>query len=158
MSVPGPELSVLETFIVKAKAATYVGSGAPVTPSRIGSHDLAFAEGDLAYLDSYVGGADFLGQELVSFRGAPVWAMNYYGYLLRPDLIAAARAGAVIKASLAVLYDQGRFLGGHRHVVGEDTYTDTNSGDLTRFTGIEWIAREGIRVYELVYHGGLVRE
>jgi hypothetical protein len=30
----------------------------------------------------------------------PVWAMNYYGYLLRPDLIDASTAGAVIKTAL----------------------------------------------------------
>ena len=104
-----------------------------------------------------MGGSDFLGQEVVAFDGKPAWAMNYYGYLLRPDLIDAQRAGAVIKEALGALYRQGRFLGGHTYTVGEDVYTDTNAGDVTRFTGTEWITRRGERLYQLAYDGGLVR-
>jgi hypothetical protein len=29
---------------------------------------------------------------------------------------------------------------------------------VTSFTGREWITREGVQVYELVYHGGLVKD
>jgi hypothetical protein len=152
------ELAVLEAFIVRAKAATYVGAGDEEPSSRPGSHDLRYSDGLFSYLDSYVGASDFLGQELVTFNGAPAWAMNYYGYLLRPDLIDAARAGAIIKESLAALYRQGRFLGGHMYTVGEDVYTDTNAGDVSRFTGTEWIARGGERLYQLAYDGGLVKE
>jgi hypothetical protein len=157
MTLPVLDIDELEAFVVRAKAATYVGSGEPVESSRTGSHDLAYAEGRLAYLDSYVGGSDFLGEEVVSFDGNPVWGMNYYGYITRPDLIDAVRAGAVIKESLAELYRLGRFLGGHRHMVGDCEYFDTNEGDVTHFTGTEWITRSGVRVYELVYHGGLVQ-
>jgi hypothetical protein len=151
------ELAVLQAFIVRAKAATYVGAGDESPSSRPGSHDLRFADGLFAYLDSYVGGSDFLGQEIVTFDGKPAWAMNYYGYLLRPDIVDAARAGAVIKEALSALYREGRFLGGHVYTVGEDVYTDTNAGDVTRFTGTEWITRRGERVYQLAYDGGLVR-
>jgi hypothetical protein len=52
---------------------------------------------------------------------------------------------------------EGRFLGGFEHQIADYTYTDTNEGDLAHFTGKEWITRQGIRVYELVYHGGLVK-
>ncbi len=152
------DLGDLEAFIVRAKASTYVGSGTPVASSRPGSHDLAYTEPPFAYLDSYIGGSDFLGEELVTHEGVPVWAMNYYGYLLRSDLIEVARAGAVIKESLAGMYAAGRFLGGWEYDADGDIYTDTSEGDVARFTGREWITRGGVRVYELVYHGGLVRE
>ncbi|MEE4195969.1 MAG: DUF5680 domain-containing protein, partial [Anaerolineae bacterium] len=36
-------------------------------------------------------------------------------------------------------------------------YTDTSEGEFTSFTGKEWITRGGEVVYELVYHGGLVK-
>jgi hypothetical protein len=150
--------SDLERFIVRAKFATSIGSGTRVASSRPRSHDLAYAEPPLAYLDSYVGGSDYLGEEVVSYDGAPVWAMNYYGYLLRPDLIDAARAEVVLKECLALMYREGRFLGGWEHDVNGDVYTDTSEGDVTHFTGREWITRAGVRVYELVYHGGLVRD
>ncbi len=75
------------TFIVRAKAAAYVGQGPKSLSYRPGSHDLQFHDGDFSYLDSYFGGTDFIGQEVVYFRGKPVWAMNYYGRILEPALI-----------------------------------------------------------------------
>lgn len=148
----------LERFIVSAKSATYVGSGQKLLPYRLGSTDLQFRQGDWAYHDSYVGNTDFLGQEVVYYRARPVWAMNYYGRILRDDLISAAEAGMMIKASLTEMYRQHRFLGGFQHTAGELSYTDTSEGTVTAFTGREWIDRGSVRVYELVYHGGLVRE
>ncbi len=150
-------LDQLNTFIVRAKAATYVGGGAVAPACRPGSHDLRFEDGRFAYLDSYFGGSDFLGEEVVYFQDAPVWAMNYYGRILEPEMISAAQAGQVIKASLSEMYKRGRFLGGFEHAVDGFTYTDTSQGDVACFTGMEWICRGDRRVYELVYHGGLIK-
>ena len=147
----------LNEFIVRAKAATYMGDGATVIPCRPGSHDLKFAEGDFAYLDSYFGGADFLGQEVVYYRDEPVWVMNYYGRILDPQRIRADEAGQIIKQSLSAMYKENRFLGGFEYTIDDDAYVDTSEGDPTMFTGKEWIERAGVRVYELVYHGGLVK-
>ena len=154
-----PELSLpaLNIFIVKAKAATYVGDGKKSLSYRPGSLDLQYHDDPFIYLDSYFGGTDFLGQEVVYFHKEPVWVMNYYGYILKPDLITAAQAGQIIKLSLTKLYQQGRFLGGFEYIAGDYTYTDTNQGDFTHFTGQEYISRDSLRVYELVYHGGLVK-
>ena len=148
----------LNAFIVRAKAATYVGGGAKSLSCRPGSHDLQFHEGAFSYLDSYFGGTDFLGQEVVYWEGKPVWAMNYYGRILEPSLIAAEEAGQIIKESLSQMYKEGRFLGGFEHETQNGTYADTSEGDVTSFAGREWIVRQGVRVYELVYHGGLVKE
>ena len=147
----------LNTFIVKAKAATYVGSGQHAPSHRLGSIDLEFRADPFAYLDSYFGGTDFIGQEVVYYAARPVWAMNYYGYILRPDVIDAAQAGKVIQLSLSRLYAEGRFLGGFEHPVDGYTYTDTNSGDAAHFQGKEWITCRGIRAYAFVYHGGLIK-
>ena len=132
--------------------------GATAPSCRPGSHDLRFEDGPFAYLDSYFGGSDFLGEEVVYFQNVPVWALNYYGRILEPTLIAAAQAGQVIQASLSNMYKLGRFLGGFEHAAGEFTYFDTSAGDVASFTGREWIARAGIKVYELVYHGGLIKD
>lgn len=83
------KLGDLETFVVRAKSATYVGGGLRAESSRLGSHDLTFESAEWLYRDSYFGGTDFLGQETVWFQEEPVWAENYYGYILRPDLIDA---------------------------------------------------------------------
>ncbi|MFN2272178.1 MAG: DUF5680 domain-containing protein [Anaerolineae bacterium] len=150
-------LKQLEAFIVKAKAATYVGDGAKGPACRPGSHDLQFQDGDFAYLDSYFGGVDFIGEEVVYYKGEPVWAMNYYGRILEPEMIAAAEAGQIIKQSLSAMYQEGRFLGGFEYDTDGGVYTDTSEGDAAAFAGKEWITREGVRVYELVYHGGLIK-
>ena len=97
------------------------------------------------YRDSYFGGADFLGQETVWFRSEPVWAENYYGYILRPDLIDAARAGATIKAGLSAMYQQGRFLGGFDLAGQHGHYQDHSSGDVSHFRGREVILVPGSR-------------
>ena len=148
----------LNTFIVHAKAATYVGGGAKSLSYRPGSHDLQFHEGAFSYLDSYFGATDFLGQEVVYFEGEPVWVMNYYGRILELALITAAETGQIIQESLSRMYEEGRFLGGFEHSTGDSTYVDTSKGDITSFTGREWIMRENVKVYELVYHGGSVKE
>jgi hypothetical protein len=147
----------LARFVVAAKAATYVGGGEHATSSRPQSHDLRFVQDEWEYLDSYFGGTDFLGQEVVHRRGEPVWAMNYYGRILADERLDAATAGAVIKHSLSELYLEGRFLGGFETAVDGFRYVDTNSGDVSSFEGREWIEQDGVHLYELVYHGGLVR-
>jgi hypothetical protein len=154
----GPAPDQLNVFIVRAKAATYVGSGVKSLSYRPGSHDLQFHDGPFSYLDGYFGGTDFIGQEVVYFEGHPVWAMNYYGRILRLDLIQGAEAGDIIKASLSHMYQEGRFLGGFEHSMNGSVYTDTSEGDVLSFTGKEWITRDSVRVYELVYHGGLIKE
>ncbi len=148
----------LERFIVQAKAATYVGGGRKSPSSRPLSHDLHFQQGDWSYMDSYFGGRDFLGQEVVFHSNRPVWGMNYYGCILRPDLITPSQAGGVIQESLSRLYAEGRFLGGFRHIHETFEYLDASRGDVLRFTGKESISREGLAAYELHYHGGQILE
>jgi hypothetical protein len=148
----------LHDFIVRAKAATYVGGGQHAPSCRPNSHDLKFVDGDWSYLDSYFGGRDFIGEEVVYYREKPVWAMNYYGRILLPDLITPAQAGQVIKASLSKMYAEGRFLGGFQHEHEGFAYTDTSEGEMSCFRGREWIARAGKTVYELLYHGGLIKD
>ena len=121
------------------------------------SHDLTFIDGKWSYRDSYFGGTDFLGQETVWNSDQAVWAMNYYGYILRPDLIDAQRAGMVIKSALSALYARGRFLGGFDYSLDGFVYRDEAVGDFQHFHGVETILRGGVVAYELRYHGGLVK-
>jgi hypothetical protein len=150
------DIDSLGNFIVAAKAACYVGGATAGASSRQGSHDIGWSDGPWLYLDSYFGGTDFAGQEVVWFDGKPIWAMNYYGTVTDGRLIDAERAGAVIKAALAALYREGRFLGGfcYQHAFG--TYRDESSGETDRFTGRECIEVDGVESYQLWYHGGLI--
>jgi hypothetical protein len=152
------DLKELSSFIVRAKATTYVGDGVQVTPCRLGSHDLRFSEGEWAYHDSYFGGTDFSGEEVVYYAEKPVWAMNYYGRILRDDLLTGPEAGQMIKASLSRMYREGRFLGGFEHKENDLAYVDTSEGNTDYFHGQEVIRRGQKIAYELIYHGGLIRD
>ena len=151
-------LEALHTFIVRAKSATYVGDGGLAQSCRPGSHDLKFSDGIWSYLDSYFGGRDFIGEEVVFADGKAIWGMNYFGSILLPDVITPEQTGNIIKISLSLLYQEKRFLGGFRHTAGEYTYLDKNSGDLTHFNGQETIVRGKQVGYQLVYHGGLIKD
>ena len=151
------ERTELNAVIVRAKAASYVGGGVKAPSSRMGSHDLSWSEEDWRYLDSYFGGTDFLGQEVLWHRAEPVWAMSYYGYVLRPDLIDAVRAGETIKAALSAMYGEGRFLGGFEWAGAFGRYVDRSEGGVEQFRGREVILVEGVEAYGLDYFGGLVR-
>ena len=74
-------------FLLRAKRATYAGGdGGAVASSRQASHDLAYREGDWAYLDTYLGGYAFIGEEAVWQDGKPLWGMNYYGTMTEPEI------------------------------------------------------------------------
>jgi hypothetical protein len=152
------DINALDAFIVRAKAASYVGDGEHVTPCRTGSHDLRFSDGKWSYHDSYFGGADFIGEEVIYFAEKPVWAMNYYGRILREDLLTAAQAGQMIKASLSRMYQEDRFLGGFEHIENDLTYVDASEGNTEHFHGREIIRRGQELAYELLYHGGMIRD
>lgn len=134
------DLEKLTTFTVTAKAHTYAGNGKPSLSYRPKSLDLQFHQDDFSYLDSYFGGTDFIGQEVVYYQNQAIWAMNYYGQILASDLINSSEAGKVIKESLTELYKQERFLGGFEHTTSLGIYTDTNQGTVASFVGKEWIS------------------
>jgi hypothetical protein len=149
-------LEQLSGFIVRAKSMTYVGSGKHIPSCRFGSSDLEYTEGEYRYLDSYFGGKDFLGEEIVWMGSCPVWGMNYYGKILQSNLITAEEAGAMIKRSLTLLYREGRFLGGFEHRHEDLLYRDSSTGGLDNFQGVEEIFRGDTLAYRLFYHGGMI--
>ncbi|MGO6997385.1 DUF5680 domain-containing protein [Rhizobium leguminosarum] len=146
------DIAMLNEFIVEAKATTYVGGGAARAPCRPSSHDIGYERGDWRYF----GGTDFAGQEVVWLADEPVWAMNYFGCVIAPDLIDGAAAGTVIKTALSAMYREGRFLGGMEfdHPLGR--YIDRSEGSCERFSGSECIMVDGQKAYMLDYRGGLV--
>jgi hypothetical protein len=151
-------LEDLTDFVVQAKAVAYAGGGPKSLSYRPASCDFQYHSGPFSYLDSYFGGSDFIGQEVVYYEGKPVWAMNYYGRILEPEQIDAAQVGEILGKALSALYEEGRFLGGHQYSAGDTTYIDLNDGDVSGFSGREWILRGEAKVYELLYHGGLIND
>jgi hypothetical protein len=83
--------------------------------------------------------------------------MNYYGYILRPDLIDGERAAQTIQKALSEMYSTGRFLGGFEYEGPHGRYVDHSRGDVGAFSGREEIMVEEVLAYALDYHGGFVK-
>ncbi len=145
-------------FLLRAKRATYANQGgeeAKVAPALPGSVQLEFREGDLLYRDIYYGALFFVGEEVVYHQGKPVWVMNYGGGVTVSDVDADAVGGFLREAMRAV--EAERPYRGPSHFARPPyVYTDTTTGDLTRFFGVEMIRMNERAVYDLRYHGGVL--
>jgi Domain of unknown function (DUF5680) len=148
----------LLAFIVRAKANTWNSDRPPSLSYRPCSHDLQYHEGDLAYLDSYFGSTEFVGQEVVWERNTPVWVMNYHGRILRPDLYDGARAGVTSQQGRGRMYDMGTFMGSHSCTYGNVDFLVESTGQPDAFTGVETHQIDGTVVYQFQFHGGSVHE
>ncbi len=151
VSTPAPEREALVSFLLRAKRATYAGHGAQMKPSRPASHDLEYREGELYYLDTYLGGEKFGGEEALWVGGAPVWCMNYAG-----RVVAEGFNGDFLKEALAAAPRNRPFRGPQLYQHGAYSYHCLVSGDFDWFEGYEEIFSEGAKVYECRFHGGLV--
>lgn len=79
-------LEKLNNFLGKAALATYAGGGEKVDPSIPGFvsrfpgfKELEYKEGDFYYRDSYAGFFRSAGEEVIFYKGRPVWVQHYYG-------------------------------------------------------------------------------
>ena len=147
-------------FLVKAKKQTYAnGNSKKVESSRLNSSDYEYTDGKMTYHDTYFGGTDFIGEEVVyDERQKAIWAMNYHGATLNDDLGEEAVDDALRPALMKVGEDDVLPLRGPKEFVnGEYKYTFEVTGDLDKFEGKESIVRGNEKVYSLLCHGGKIR-
>ena len=145
---------VLKCFLVRAKVNTYAGNGALSAPSRPNSKDLHYKEGDLLYIDSYLGSADFIGEEVVYENEKPIWAMNYYGKMLVPDV--PEGFSHCLKGALKAIPVEYPFRGPETFEHGRFTYRCSWQGGLSDFMGNEEIYLDDACIYKLGFHGGYI--
>jgi len=138
-------------FLLRAKKTTYAGKGAFSESSRPESHDLHYNEGDLLYIDSYLGGEQFAGEEALWKNGLPFWSMNYTGRVLQENF-----SGDFLKEALSLVPADAPYRGPGIHANGDYVYHCEASGDFTWFKGSEEIYCKGSKVYECVFHGGKI--
>jgi hypothetical protein len=143
-------------FLIRAKRATYASGAEPDGSSRSASHDLHFEEGDYAYLDTYLGGFKFIGEEAVWKSGKPIWGMNYYGWMVSSTI--PEGFSEFLKQALQRVTEASPYRGPEEYKDGNFSYGCGCEGDLTRFSGEEWIELNGKVIYELVFHGGEIRD
>lgn len=146
------ELDELIAFRLEANVHTYANFENEVDPTRPGSHDYRYENGKYMYHDTYVGGEEFAGEEAVWKDGVTVYAMNYLGRVLSDGF-----SGNFLKEALRAADMMMPYRGPELYQSGEFTYRCKVTGDFTWFQGYEEIYKEDTKVYECVFHGGLVR-
>ena len=139
-------------FLVRAKKATFAGGGAKMEPSRPNSKDLQYVEGNLKYIDTYLGGANFAGEEALWKDNIPFWSMNYIGRTLSEDFSIKILTDALLRVSAEYPYR-----GPLHYTDGYYSYKCAISGDFHWFSGSEEIFYKNTKVYELMFHGGSVK-
>lgn len=136
-------------FLQNAKRNTYAAKGPQVSPSRPCSHDFNFRENDLLYIDTYLGGESFAGEEAVWLEGSPIWSMNYCGRVL--DL---RFDGDFLKRALLQVPADCPYRGPQEYREGETLYRCAVSGVPEWFQGHEEILIGQDCIYECYFHGG----
>jgi hypothetical protein len=142
-------------FLIEAKKNTYASDGKLSTPSRPGSKDLLFQQGDYLYLDTYLGSVDFIGEEAVWHQQRPIWAMNYYGTMLTDEV--PEGFSHCLKGALQSVPVEAPYRGPACFRDGLFEYACIWKGDIDQFEGTEQILVSGKEIYRLVFHGGSLR-
>ena len=139
-------------FLLRAKKSTYASGMAPNASSRSGSHDLVYREEPYLYIDTYLGGFHFIGEEAVWENGVAIWGMNYYGKMLVNEI--PAGFSQFLKAALMLVPPEAPFRAPAQFSQNGFRFLCSHHGDLYRFEGHEQILLHDQLVYELVFHGG----
>jgi transcriptional regulator with XRE-family HTH domain len=139
-------------FLCRAKKATYAGRGAETTSSRPNSHDLQYIENNLKYIDTYLGGEKFAGEEALWCDDSPFWSMNYIGRIINEGF-----SGDFLKECLLLVPKEYPYRGPLVYQDGEYKYHCIINGEFEWFNGYEEIFCNDIKVYECFFHGGCIK-
>lgn len=155
------QLENLRNFLVAAKKQTYANKNVKkVLSTRVGSHDYEYSSKDMVYHDTYFGGTNFMGEEVVylSSNNTPIWGMNYYGITLDKSLSEEAIDKALRPALMKVGEEDILPVRGPKEFINEEfKYTFEVTGDLDYFEGEETISKNNEKVYVLKCHGGSIK-
>jgi len=143
-------------FLIRAKKATFAGEGAKMEPSRPNSKDLQHTEGELKYIDTYLGAVEFAGEEALWKNDIPIWSMNYIGRPLSENMPLES-LWKFLNEALLLVPAEYPYRGPLEYNNGDFSYRCAVNGDFHWFSGVEEIYCKGEKVYELVFHGGDVK-
>lgn len=143
-------------FLIRAKQHTYASGMAPTRSSRPGSHDLLYKEEPFLYMDTYLGGYAFIGEEAVWRNGVNIWGMNYYGKMLVKDI--PEGFSAFLKQAMMLVSLEYPYRGPSQFSDGDYLYTCSNSGSFASYNGEEFITLKRIPIYQLYFHGGEIKD
>ena len=153
------DLNQLAKFLVKAKTQTYAGEGKEITAQRPGFTELEFEEGDFGYRDSYSGFYQAPGQEVVRYKGKPIWVMAYNGGMEKKyhgNADFAEKTFSFLKQALLRIEESKPFRGPDNLKESDWEYINKVDGDIANFSGQEQTLYQGEAVFTQDYIGGLI--
>ncbi|SDR35291.1 DUF5680 domain-containing protein [Natronobacterium texcoconense] len=143
----------LAAFIVEAHRNGYATTQADPGPD--GEKVITYGRGEYGYRDQYYGSTAFVGHEVVTRDGRPVWGMSYYGDVVREDAD-PNDVYAVLREALEQATTDRPYRGPAAYEGDEMTYSSSVDGDLQRFEGEEHIQNSETVVYRGTFAGGRV--
>lgn len=151
------DIEKLKQFLVKAKTNTYaLGGEGSERVFEDGRKEFRFEEDGFVYQDQYFGHSPFIGEEIAWKDQKIIWGMNYYGRVLKEE-IDSALVYVFLKEALKTVNSEMPYRGNSEFCSDNFTYINKVKGSLENFSGKEGIYYEDKLVYELAYHGGLIR-
>lgn len=150
----------IEKFLIEAKKQTYANESIEkVKSTRQNSKDYEYKKENMIYHDTYFGGINFIGEEVIYIDNEVYWAMNYYGVTLDESLGEEAMDNALRPALMNVGKDKKVLpvRGPKEFINGEYKYTLDITGNINYFSGIERIYKNDKLIYELKCNGGLIK-
>ncbi len=139
-------------FLLVAKKNTYAAADNRVESCRMNSIDFRYSDNSgYTYLDSYLGGERFVGEEAVWIHDLPVWSMNYVGRVLGENF-----SGDFLKEALLAVPVELPYRGPEIYSKGDYHYHCKVDGEFIWFQGYEEIFYQDEKIYECYFHGGSV--
>lgn len=150
----------LNKFMGMASKATYASGGGKVEPWRKGFTELEYTDGDWYYRDSYTGFLRSWGQEVIWYKDKPVWTCLYGGGMC-DDVMDSSFANETFSFLKKVLS------AGDKEITfqprGPKVFRDNEwqyfcelDGDITKYSGNEYINHNDNKVFTHDFVGGLV--
>ncbi|HNY35908.1 MAG TPA: DUF5680 domain-containing protein [Candidatus Pacearchaeota archaeon] len=148
---------MFEEFLLKAKINTYASNGE--NEEKIledGSKELVYKNNEWEYRDRYFGFNPFIGEEIIFKDSKIFWGMNYYGRIIS-DKVETEQIYQFLKKSLRLAKIEYPFRGPIDFQENNWIYKNKINGIANNFTGKESIYFKQEKVYELIYHGGIIK-
>ncbi|MBE6022975.1 MAG: hypothetical protein E7231_07045 [Cellulosilyticum sp.] len=139
-------------FLCEAKQHTYKVGNNRVIGSRPNAQDSLYEREDLKYIDTCLGEQQIVGEEAIWQDNKPIWGMNYTGRVVGEGYDASFLVEALRRVKEDLPYRGPRFL-----ELGEYTYKCRVEGEFDWFVGCEKILYKGVKVYEAMFQGGIIR-
>lgn len=140
----------LINFLCEAKKNTYAKDRVDEGQSKKAS--FSYEKDDLRYMDTCLGTQQIVGEEVIWEGGNPVWALNYTG-----REVAEGFDPKFLQEALQCAKKEWPYRGPRFFENGDFTYKCRVEGEFEWFVGCEKILYKGVKVYEAMFQGGLVK-